>query len=205
MEPTFSQEGLIYLNQHDPRNRNKEIIMEQPRPKTPVSSGSGEGTFMRALEQIRDKQTPVKSIVFNEKGGWAILAGKNDFYSANVSESMVAAINQFRAEDYEITDLALNNKDEYVVVFSDGWGHSYQLDPEQNQALVENLKLFSTQGRQIKDMVFTRDDTPGFVIIYQVFNFDTDSITLGYTSSVNETITPILNDIIGQMINESCY
>ncbi len=150
---------LPYGSQHNLTEKSYHIFRA---PKKPLDK-----SILPQLEALEKKRTKIKSIVFNDDGGWLILAGKNKFYFHNVPDPLTNNLKQLQDKGIEITDVALNDEDEYVIIYHRGAGFTSSLQATTGKKLMPALnKVTEKQGHPIKDVVFTHHNTVGWVMLY---------------------------------------
>lgn len=131
-------------------------------PQKPVDS-----SILKALAHFQSKKQPIKSIVFNDDGGWLVIAGKNSFQHKNIPRKMVSSLTQLAGKGHEITDAALNDQDEFVIVYHDGFGYTGALHQKNGQQLNATMnEITEKHGQPIRDVMFTHHKAPGWIMTF---------------------------------------
>lgn len=134
-------------------------------PQKPVDT-----SILQPLVQFQKQKKPIKSIVFNDDGGWLIIGGKNSYQHKNVPPKLVATLEKLAKKGYEITDAALNDNDEFVVIYHEGFGFTGALHGKNGQQLNATLnEITEKHGQPVKDVMFTHHQSPGWMMTFGKF------------------------------------
>lgn len=153
--------GIIpYGNQANVQKRSYKLF-KAPKEKTDT-------TLMQTLNTLKKKKKRIKCMVFNDKGGWLILAGKNNIYQQNIPQNLLKTLQEVQQAGHEITDIALSNRDEFVVMYHKGFGFLSSVYDKTGDTLQPFLnEVTEVHGLPIKDVIFSNHHPTGWIAIYQ--------------------------------------
>ncbi len=131
-------------------------------PRKAVASG-----FTTQLQRLRKRKTRIKSLVFNDGGGWLILAGKNEYYAEHIPQPLLDQLASIKKRGFEITDVALSDDDAFVIIYHNGFGYQTSLFEETGNTLLPALnQITEKHGQPIRDVVFTHRYKGGWAILF---------------------------------------
>ncbi len=123
--------------------------------------------FVLQLHKLQRNRVPIKSMVFTADGGWLIIAGKNKYYEDKIPKPLLVNLKQLRTKGTEITDIALNDDGEFVVVYHDGYGFSSSLYEQTAKPLIPHLnEITEKRGQPIREIAFTHHKQQGWLVVF---------------------------------------
>ena len=172
MQPYTNESTSSYQSEIEvppmPSNIPEPVKMPSPEdyrfeeaPKSAPLNG-----FVAALREVSQDSEAIKSIIFNDRGGWAILSDENSVVVSDVPEKMVEDMQKVLEVDAVITDLAIADDDRYVVVYYKGYGFAGNI--EESGQLFEVLNgITEKHGLPVSEVEFIRNEVGGgWVVLY---------------------------------------
>lgn len=207
---SYNQSGKLELHKLN-FNGPKKII---PLRKTNASKSKWYNPYvatrtktdrgvLEALKKIKRANAPVKSIVFTDNGGYAVIAGKSRFYSYGIPNAMASTLDQLKDQNIEIRDVALNNKDEFVISYHNGFGFTGALSQKDSESLGATLSEISEKhGQPIYDIVFSKHATPGWIVVFGQYG---NGVTYQLPTAMLRKFKPALDDAAKEGINSIAF
>lgn len=174
---------LSYANQDMLSSKSYHLYRA---PSMPVDLG-----IIDALKKCRSRRQRIKSIVFDDNGGWLVLAGKSGFFHHNIPAPMLQGLQQLQAKKVEIHDAALNKNQEFVLVYHNGLGFMSGLLKGSSASLGKALNEVTEKHNQpIQDIVFTKQAKPGWILTFGKYgNGFTCNVSKSMLTKLQEPVT----------------